>query len=76
MKKPENPPEVIDATVHTEVEPSPKLVAFLYLLLRDELPAGKIEKLISIARQEGDRYHMTMHLGEFAEELAKRLMAE
>jgi hypothetical protein len=75
MKKPEKPPEVVDATVHEEVEPPQKLVAFLYLLLRNELPAGKVEELAIMANHRVG-YQKGRHLGEYAKELAKKLMAE
>jgi hypothetical protein len=73
MKKPTKPPEVIDATVHTEVDQPPKLVAFLYLLL-DEMPATKAVRLISQASRGG--FGTFGDVQDFARQLAKKLMAE
>jgi hypothetical protein len=75
MKKPEKPPEIIDATVHTEMEPPPELVAFLYLLVGNELPARKVEELVIMAKHRVG-YQKATHLGEYAKELARKLMTE
>jgi hypothetical protein len=76
MKKPAKPPEVIDATVHSEVEPSPKLVGFLYLLLCDGVPASSLNGMINEVPPEGFEAPGSKYLMKHAEALAKGLVAE
>ena len=52
-----------------------RLVAFLYDLLRDDLPAGAVERLV----REGEKYpppykFSNSHLEAYARELAQRLL--
>lgn len=51
------------------------LVKFFYLLLRDELPFGVVERLIEESENAADKGgHLSNHqLGYYAKSLAKRL---
>ena len=49
-----------------------KLVSFLYELMRDHLPPGKIEELIR-ASQEPDVTYTNGWLAKYAQDLANRL---
>lgn len=55
-----------------------RLAAFLYLLMRDDVVPGRVEKLVlETEREEGVAFDLSdytnKHLAEYAEELAKRL---
>lgn len=53
----------------------PRLVALLYLLARDELAAGKIERLMIEAEKAGpDDIYSSKELERMAREWAKRLI--
>lgn len=49
-----------------------KLVSFLYELMRDHLPPGKIEELVR-ASQEPDVTYTNGWLAKYAQDLANRL---
>jgi len=56
-----------------------KLVCFLYLLMRDELPTGVVERLIAeVERPKGKLSfsYSSLELAKYAEMLAARLRAE
>jgi hypothetical protein len=68
------PPVVVVATVHTETDPSQKLVRFLYLLMRHELSESRVTRLVNDVPEV---FHFGLKdLRARAEELAKKLMAE
>lgn len=51
-----------------------RLREFLYLLIRDELPAGKVEQLVkTVEVMEGRALYSNAQLGEYAAQLALRL---
>lgn len=59
------------------VECPPGLVTFLYVLLRDHLPAGAVEQLMRdhVVKAEGRaRTYSNQHLEAYARELAARLV--
>jgi hypothetical protein len=49
------------------------LVEFLYVLLRDELPAGKVEELVRSVEGRGMVMYTNGWLAKYAEDLASRL---
>lgn len=55
-----------------------KLQAFLYILMRDELVAGKVEKIMRdhVEKTVGQEVHFcNQHLANYAEEIAQTLVA-
>jgi len=54
-----------------------KLVCFLYLLMRDELPCGVVEKIIREIEQTGKQSFLfgNSYLADYASELASRLFS-
>lgn len=53
-----------------------KLVCLLYLLLRDELPAGTLaKKLDEVSKVEGQPAYTNMHLENYARDIATRLFS-
>lgn len=50
-----------------------KLVSFLYLLMRDHLPAGVIEEIIRDAEETTDCQFTNGWLAKYAEDLKDRL---
>ena len=53
-----------------------RLVAFLYLLLRDKLPAGVVEECVQEI-EKGDNPEVVLsngYIGKYAEELAERML--
>lgn len=60
----------------TPYESDSKLVSFFYTLLRDELPAGVVEKLVQDAALGEKITYTNGHLAEYAASLAKRLTEE
>lgn len=53
-----------------------RLVSFLYSLLRDDLPAGRIEEFVrEIEKSNNPEFILSnVYLGEYAEELAERIL--
>ena len=52
-----------------------RLVAFLYLLMRDELPTGRVVTIINELNKDATSYKFTSkHLAAYATELADRLL--
>ena len=60
------------------VECTGRLVSFLYTLMRDELPPGKVEFLVQVTESEGDCKNIYTNgwLAKYAESLAARLTCE
>jgi len=51
-----------------------KLQAFLYILVRDHLPFGEVERIVMDLEQHPDSYTFSEeHLAEYAADLATRL---
>jgi hypothetical protein len=51
-----------------------KLATFFYLLIRDELPAGVVERIVMECEKSGDKNKMTNgHIAEYANLIEKRL---
>lgn len=50
-----------------------KLVSFLYEIIRDHLPPGKVEEIVKNSEFEGDTKYSNGWLAKYAEYLAKRL---
>lgn len=50
------------------------LVSFLYQLMRDEITAGKIEKIVQDSIQDEDTLYCNGWLAQYAEYLANRLL--
>ncbi len=56
---------------------SNKMVVLLYLLLRDELPAGAIEKHVKDVEDEWEHNILCNgYLAEYAEDIVKRLSSD
>jgi hypothetical protein len=57
-----------------------KLKFFLYLLIRDELPCGKVERMVSAIEKikgvERDVIYSNSELAQYAASLAERLKEE
>ena len=58
-----------------QVTSNNKLTSFLYELMRDEIPPGKIEQLVQNSEQIGETVYTNGWLALYAEYLAKRLQA-
>lgn len=58
-----------------QVDSNSRLVSFLYDLLRDHLPAGKVEELVRNAQKTPVRF-TNGFIANYAEDLAKRLRGE
>ena len=57
------------------VKASSRLVSFLYLLLRDEVTAGTVERIVDgVEASEGESYYTNGWLAQYAKCLADRLM--
>ncbi|MHC4711974.1 MAG: hypothetical protein ACYTAN_01710 [Planctomycetota bacterium] len=54
------------------------LVAFLYLILRDVLPAGRVESMLEQLADPGvtERVFTNGHLARLAQDIADRLLRE
>lgn len=57
-------------------EPPPALVTFLYLLLRNDLPAGRVERLLIEATDAVNARHRYSNtwLAKYARNVAERLL--
>lgn len=53
--------------------PQQRLVTFLYLLMRDELPTGKVEALIKEVELAPKPMFTGVYLESYARQLAERL---
>ena len=53
-----------------------KLVTFLYLLMRDELPCGVVERIVQELENTGKDYFVLSngYLADYAYEIAERLL--
>lgn len=57
-----------------EREPPPMLVQFLYVLLRDHLPAGAVADIVkNHTKPETFTFYSNHHLAQYARELAAAL---
>lgn len=71
------PYKVLEFVLLRQWTPTPELVAFLYVMLRDHLPAGTIEQVMveHVGKGRGkEREYSNRHLAAYARELAVRLM--
>lgn len=50
-----------------------RLISFLYELMRDHLPAGKVEEIIRASEDQSEVVYTNGWLAQYAEDLAKRL---
>ena len=50
------------------------LVAFVYLLLRNEVPAGIMEKIVQDSTKCSSNTLSNGYIGDYAEEIVNRLM--
>lgn len=50
-----------------------RLITFLYELMRDHLPAGKVEEIVRASEDESEVTYTNGWLAQYAEDLAKRL---
>jgi len=52
-----------------------KIVTFLYLLMRDELPCGVVERIVQELENTGKNYFFSNgYLADYAYEIAERLL--
>jgi len=56
-----------------EVNSSSKLVSFLYELMRDHLPPGKVEEIVRNSCQPEECYYTNGYLANYAKDIANRL---
>jgi hypothetical protein len=58
-------------------EPPPMLVQFLYVLMRDHLPAGAVADIVkNHTKPETFTYYSNHHLAQYAREIARELTPE
>ena len=57
----------------TQSTTNSKLVTFMYLLMRDHLPAGTIEQIIVDIDKQESFILSNGYLGQYAEDIEKRL---
>lgn len=50
-----------------------RLVSFLYELIRDHVPAGRVESIVRSSEDEPEVTYTNGWLAQYAEDLAKRL---
>ena len=67
--------ELLAARAAHATRPSEELVGFLYTLIRDDLVAGRVEKLVMDGEAHPPPYEFSnSHLEAYARELAARLL--
>lgn len=57
-----------------QVNSESHLVSFLYDLMRDHLPCGKVEEIVRESLHEGETRFTNGYLANYAEDLAVRLL--